>query len=103
MEQERGYKRYWAKLWYQNNKDKKREYSREYYFKNKEAILELSKERHKSYYANNKEAIALKHKMYRAQKVKCDICGSEYSKEKHQRHLKTHKHKNAVEAHNQQH
>ena len=35
LEEERERKRYWAKVWYQNNKEKKQEYSRERYIKTK--------------------------------------------------------------------
>ena len=45
LEEERERKRYWAKVWYQNNKDKKKDYCRERYLNNKDSILAKNKVR----------------------------------------------------------
>ena len=84
LEQERDGKRCWSKQWYQNNKDKKREYAKEYYTKNKDKMLAIDKYRERP-------------------KVVCECCGSIYTRSRAQRHFRTKKHKNAVEAQNQQH
>ena len=84
LEQERERKRYWSKQWYQNNKDKKREYAKEYYSKNKDKMLAMDKERERP-------------------KAVCECCGSIYTRSQAQRHFRAQKHKNAVEAQNQQH
>ena len=84
LEEERERKRYWAKVWHQNNKDKKKEYNREWCMKNKDKILAMDKERERP-------------------KVVCECCGSLDTRSRAQRHFRTQKHKNAVEAQNQQH
>ena len=99
LELERESKRHWAKAWYQNNKGKKHEYSKEYYMKNKDKKQEYAKE----YYMKNKDRIAEVDKERERPKVVCECCGSIYTRSRAQRHFRTQKHKNAVEAQNQQH
>ena len=83
LEEERERKRYWAKVWYQNNKDKKKEYSRERYLNNRDSILAKTKE-------------------WSMQKVLCEACGSTYSRGCAQKHFRTQKHQTALEGQRQQ-
>ena len=64
------------------NKDKKQEYAKEYYMKNKDRIAEASKERG-------------------SPQIVCECCGSTYTRKRAQRHFRTQKHQQAVEAQNQ--
>ena len=41
LEEEREHKRFRAKVWYQNNKAKKKEYNREWFMKNQNKILAM--------------------------------------------------------------
>ena len=86
LEEERERKRYWAKVWYQNNKEKKQEYSRERYIKNRDKILAMERERKRE---------------RTSRKVICECCGSIYTRNQAQRHFRTQKHQHAVEAQNQ--
>ena len=88
LEEERERKRYWAKVWYQNNKDKNKEYNKEWYMKNRDKILAMERERKRE---------------RTSPKVLCECCGSIYTRSRAQRHFRTQKHKNAMEAQNQQH
>jgi hypothetical protein len=83
------------KEWRENNKDKIKEYNKEYdkkkYQKNKEIIKEKAKE----YYQNNKAIINKKAKEKNKdklnEKINCQ-CGGKYIKQNISRHLKTKKH-----------
>lgn len=86
------------KEWYEDNKEKCKEWYQEYKIKNKEII----KERRKDHYNDNKEKILEKNKKYhdnnkdkikeqKNEKVTCE-CGCETSKNHLSRHMKTPKH-----------
>ena len=89
------------KIWYQNNKERIKQKSRERYNINKNVILTKCKE----YYNNNKENILIRNKIYnvnhkeqsdaRNQKLICE-CGSEISKRNRSQHQKSIKHINYV-------
>ena len=83
-----------GKEWYEDNKDKKKEY----YIKNREAVLTHRKEYRiknreafrnydKEHYIKNREAILIKNK----EKFNCE-CGGKYTKGGKVRHFKTKKH-----------
>jgi hypothetical protein len=81
----------------QDNREKRAEHMKEYYEANREKIAEYNKEyrednrgkiieKRKEYYEAKREKIAEK----RAEKVKCDICGCESTRQ----HLKRHQQSN---------
>jgi len=87
-----------AKQYYDNNRDEIIKKKAEYYDKNKDEILEYHKqyrndnkdkikERKKKYYDDNKDNILEKKK----EKVNCDICGCNVTKNFLARHKKTQK------------
>ena len=72
-----------SKQYYQNNKEKRLKQKKEYYENNKNKVLEQKKE----YYQNNQEKI----KANKTEKIKCDKCGSEITRNHIARHQKTEK------------
>ena len=92
-----------TKAYYLKNRDKIQTRSKEYYEKNKERI----KIRDKKYYEKNKENIGKYHKnwqnnsmermeKYQRERVICDICDKEMSRDSSYRHKKT-IHKNKID------
>ena len=82
------------KQYHIDNKEKLNEKTKQYYHNNKEKVLEKSKE----YYESNKEEIKEKSKEYRkankekiAEKAICDHCGCQIREHNLKRHQKTNK------------
>lgn len=75
------------KEYYEENRQKWKEYAKEYHKQNKEKINEKKREYAKEYREQNKEKI----KEYEKEVIKC-VCGSEICRGKKARHEKTQKH-----------
>jgi hypothetical protein len=73
------------KEWRENNKEKIKEYFKQYHIDNKEKKIKKSKE----YYDNNKEKLKEYKKEYQKIKVICDHCGCEVCKKGLNAHKKT--------------
>ena len=75
------------KIYYQNNKERRREESRIYYKNNKDKV----KQKQKKYYEENKEELA-KNSL---EKIKCE-CGEYYTKKHKSRHEKSQLHQDII-------
>ena len=84
LERQREYDRTRLKKWYQENRDKKREYIRKYTEDNKEKLQQKAKER----YAENRERLTATHI--------CAVCGSPFTLNGKNKHIKTLKHQKAL-------
>jgi hypothetical protein len=74
-----------AHQYYEDNKENKKHYNKDYREKN----IEILREKERNYRQKNKEQIAEKEKI----KITCE-CGVLITKKKHNRHLKSKKHRN---------
>ena len=99
LETQRLYDKARLKKWYQENKDKKLEYTKQWYQENKEKVAE----RCKKYQEDNKDKIAAKKKEWRERNREryqtshtCTVCGGSYTLKGKSEHEKTLKHQKAL-------
>jgi hypothetical protein len=84
LERQREYDRRRLKKWYHENRDKRLEYIRKYNEDNKEKLQQKARER----YAENRERLTASHI--------CAVCGSSYTLNGKNKHIKTLKHQKAL-------
>ena len=89
--------------WYQEHKEEKKNYCKQYQQEHKEAIQARSKQYYqehkavclayeKEYYEKNKDQIVLK----KSEKFNCNICGGKYTLGNKPTHAKSIKHREAL-------
>lgn len=81
------------KSYYENNKEKFVVSRKKYYESHKEQIKQHNKDKQREKYMNDPEYRAKK-----LQKVKCELCDVEITKDKMNRHKQTKKHLNNVQS-----
>ena len=84
LERQREFDRTRLKKWYQENRDKKLEYVRKYREDNKETLQRKARDK----YAENMELLTATHI--------CAVCGSPYTLNGKNKHIKTLKHQKAL-------